>query len=71
MHLTKCRWIKGGELQGALKEVALPAAKAMGITQVTVWSMLYPQPYPTEPERLVHSAEYKILYGCTQLLIRA
>lgn len=37
MHLTKCRWIKEGELQGALKEVALLAAKAMGITQVTVW----------------------------------
>lgn len=37
MHLTKCRWIKEGELQGALKEVALLASKAMGITQVTVW----------------------------------
>lgn len=39
MHLTKCRWIKEGELQGALKEVALLASKAMGITQVTVWRM--------------------------------
>jgi GAF domain len=39
MHLTKCRWIKEGELKGALKEVALLAAKAMGITQVTVWKM--------------------------------
>lgn len=37
MHLTKCRWIKEGELKGALKEVALLASKAMGITQVTVW----------------------------------
>lgn len=39
MHLTKCRWIKEGELQGALKEVALLASKAMGITQVTVWKI--------------------------------
>jgi GAF domain-containing protein len=39
MHLTKCKWIKEGELRGALKEVALLAAKAMGITQVTVWKM--------------------------------
>lgn len=39
MHLTKCHWIKEGELQGALKEVALLASKAMGITQVTVWKI--------------------------------
>jgi GAF domain len=37
VHLTKCRWIKEGELKAALKEVALLASRAMGITQVTVW----------------------------------